>query len=210
MNEGGTAGPARTPLGYLAFAISAVTSPYVVTGAVATVTVLLLHPSRQELWLWGGICVLTGAVLPLAIVLLMWRKRHLTDIHVAVRSQRALPFVAALVSGAVGVGLLAAVEAPDPLIALGAVYLANGLLLAIISRRWKISVHVSVYSTGVIAVALLGPTEALLGLALVPLVLWARVYRGKHTLRQGLVPVLMSAAVTPAVYAAAVAVLANG
>lgn len=203
------AGSLRTPLGRLAFAISAVTSPYVVAAVVAVVTVLLLRPTRQELLLWGGLCVLTGAVLPFLIVLLMWRKKRLSDLHVAVRTQRGLPFLAALVSGAVGVIALFLLHGPHPLIALGAVYLANGGLLMIISRRWKISVHVAVFATGLIAVALLGRTEALLGLVLVPAVLWARVYRGKHTVWQGLVPVVLSAVVTPVVYAATVGLLGS-
>ena len=190
----------RTPAQYLAFAVSAASSPYVVTGAIVVVAVALLRPNLPQLLLWGAICVLTGAVIPFLIVYALWRKQRLTDMHVAVREQREIPFAAALGSGALGVATLYFIHAPPQLIGLGAVYLANGLLLALISLQWKISVHVGVLTAGIIAIALLGYPKALLALLVVPMVLWARVYRGRHTLLQGLVPVALAAVVTPTVY----------
>lgn len=193
----------------VAFGISAVTSPYVVTATVAAAVVWLLHPTVSQLLLWGFICVMTGAVIPFLIVFLLWRQKRLTDIHVAVREQREVPFLAALGSGAMGVYGLYELHAPPELVALGVVYLANGLLLMLISRRWKISVHVAVLTAGLLAVASLGYAQALWGLLAVPLTLWARVHRGKHTLMQGLVPVLMTAVVTPGAFYAAMIFLAG-
>lgn len=197
----------RTPAQVLAFAVSAASSPYVVTGAIVIVAVWLLRPALPQLLLWGAISVLTGAVIPFLIVYALWRTRKLSDMHVAVREQREIPFAAALASGALGVVTLYFINAPPQLIGLGAVYLANGLLLALISLRWKISVHVGVLTAGIIAIALLGYPLALLGLLVVPMVLWARVYRGRHTLLQGLVPVALAAVVTPTAYQAVLRVL---
>lgn len=200
--EGPAAAPERPVVRAAAFAVSALSSPYVVTAAVVVGVVMLLHPTLPQMLVWGGICVLSGAVVPFLVVLALWRSRKLTDIHVAVREQRDLPFAAALVSGALGVLTLHQVGAPTPLLALGGVYLANGLVLALISRRWKISVHVGVLTAGIVAISLLGYAAALWALLLVPPVLWARLYRGKHTLLQGVAPVTLCAAVTPVVYEA--------
>lgn len=197
----------RTPAQYLAFAVSAASSPYVVAGTIVIVAVALLRPALPELLLWSAICVLSGAIIPFLIVYALWRSRKLTDMHVAVREQREIPFAAALASGTLGVATLYFIHAPPQLIGLGAVYLANGLLLALISLRWKISVHVGVLTAGIIAIALLGHPVALLALAAVPMVLWARVYRGKHTLLQGVVPVALAAVVTPTAYEAVVRAL---
>lgn len=184
----------------IAYAISGFTSPYVVTGIIAALAVLMLRPTWGQLLLWGGIAVLTGAVLPFLIVYALWRKHRLTDIHVRLRGQRTVPFMAALVSGSAGMALLYAVQAPVELVALAAVYLANGLILTLISLRWKISVHAAVFTAGVMSLWALGYMPALWALALLPLVMWARVRRRRHTWLQGLVPVALSLAVTPVVY----------
>lgn len=184
----------------IAFGISAVTSPYVVTGITAALAVLMLQPTWRQLLLWGGIAVGAGAVLPFLIVYLLWRKHRLTDMHVRLRAQRIVPFVAALVSASAGMVLLYAVRAPAQLVALAAVYIANGLILALISLRWKISVHAAVFTAGVMSLWALGYVPALWALALLPLVLWARVRRHRHTWLQGLVPVALSLVATPLVY----------
>lgn len=199
-----TSPPAATqtsPLDRLAFAISAATSPYVITGLTAATAVLLLRPTLPQLLLWGGVCVLTGAVIPFLIVLILWRKHRLTDMHVAVRTEREIPFLAALLSAALGVALLWLIHAPTPLIGLGAIYLANGLMLALISLRWKISVHASVFTAGIISIALLSSPLVLWGLLLLPLVMWSRVRRNRHTWLQGLAPVVLSGVLTPSAFA---------
>jgi hypothetical protein len=105
------------------------------------------------------------------------------------------------------VGLLYALHAPRQLVALGSVYVAIGLVLALVSLRWKISVHVAVLVAGIMALALIGYPGALWALLGLPVVLWARIYRHKHTLAQVLAPVALGVVVTPLVYWGALAVL---
>lgn len=189
-----------SPARAAAFAISAVTSPFVVTAVTVTLVVLLLLPTLPQLLLWAGISVLFGAVLPFSFVFWLWRAGRITDCHVGVREQRVWPFVVALLSGAVGVAMLYTTAAPHPLVALGVVYLVVGLALAVLSLQWKVSVHSGVLAAAIMSLALIGYHDALYALALVPLVMWARTYRGKHTLAQGLVPLLMVAILTPLAY----------
>jgi hypothetical protein len=151
--------------------------------------------------------VVCGAGVPFLFVFRLWRQGRISDLHVAIREQRGRPFIATLVSGAVGVGLLYAVRAPRQLVALGCVYLAIGLALTLVSLRWKISVHVAVLATCLVALALIGFPSALYALLSLPLVLWARVYRQKHTLAQGLAPALLGLILTPLVYWGALAVI---
>ena len=201
-------GPPSPPLAdRLAFAASGLSSPFLVTAVTVTLVVILLHPALPDLLCWAGISVLFAALLPFLFVYRQWRRGRVTDVHVGVRSQRARPFAAALLSAAAGVAVLYAIKAPPELVGLGVVYLANGSLLALVSRRWKISVHTAVLTAAVLSLALVGYPWALAALGAVPLVLWARVHRLKHTLAQGLVPVLLAAAVTPAAYRAALALL---
>lgn len=187
-----------------------VTSPFLVAGVTAVLVVLLLRPSPTELLVYAAICVGFGAVLPFLAVLVMWRGRHVGDLHVAVREERGRPFVAALASGALGVAVLGAVGAPRELVALGAVYLVVGLALALISLRWKISMHTGVLATSLVCLALLGYPGALFGLLVVPAVLWARAYRRRHTVVQGLAAVLLGGTLAPLAYWTALALLPGG
>lgn len=184
----------------LAQVISAVTSPFIVTAVTVTCAVILLRPPVGELLLWAAISVVFAAAIPLLVVHRLWRQGRVTDLHVAIRRQRRRPFAAALLSGSAGVVILYLVQAPAPLVALGAVYIVIGTMLALISLRWKISVHTAVLTAGIISIALIGYRPVWMALMLVPLVLWARVYRQRHTLLQGLVPVLLAGVTTPLVY----------
>ena len=187
--------------------ISAVTSPYLAAAVTGVLMVYFLHPTPAQLLLWGGVCLLFAAVIPFAVVYLLRRAGQVTDLHVALRRQRATPFVATLISVACGILLLQVLRAPAPLLALGVAFLANGTFLTLISLRWKISAHSAVFAAGAFAIALLGYPAALWALVLVPLILWARVYRRRHTLWQGLFSLALTAIVTPLAYHATLWVL---
>jgi hypothetical protein len=192
-----------------AFAVSALTSPYLVAAVTAVLMVYYLHPTPPQLLVWGGTCLLFAAVIPFAVVYLLRRAGQVTDMHVALRRQRALPFVATLISVACGIVVLRMLSAPPALLALGVAFLANGAALTLVSLRWKISAHSAVFSAGTFALALLGHPEVLWALVLVPLILWARVYRRRHTLWQGLIPVALTAILTPLAFHATMRVLTS-
>ena len=190
-----------------ALGLSVVASPFIVTPVTVTLVVLSLHRPASQLLLYAAICVVCGAGVPFLFIFRLWRQRRISDLHVAIREQRGGPYVATLVSGAVWVGVLYAVRAPKQLVALGCVYLAIALMLALVSLRWKISAHNAVLATCIVSLALLGYPSALYALLGVPLVLWARVYRKKHTLAQGLAPALLGVIITPLVYWTALALI---
>ena len=186
--------------GRIAFTVSAVTSPYLVTALTAGVVVYLVHATVGELLLWVGIATGFSAVLPFLLVLGLLRLGRVTDMHVALREQRAVPLLATLLSATVGLCLLHRVGAAKQVLALGWAFLLNGALLTLITLRWKISVHAATFAACVIALGLVGSPWAICALAFLPLVLWARLHRRRHTLMQGLVPVLLVSATTPLAY----------
>ena len=207
----GDAGGGREAVGgglpRVAAVVSTLGSPFIVTAVAVALVVLLLQPSLSELLLWGAIGLVCGAGIPFLFVYHLWRRGRISDVHLARREQRAAPFGAALASGAAGVVLLHAVGAPRELVALGCVYVALGLTLTLISLWWKISVHVAVYIACVLSVALVGYAGALYALIGVPMMIWARVYRGRHSIVQGVAGTLVGATVTPLVYWIALALL---
>ncbi|HEY3396471.1 MAG TPA: hypothetical protein VGM19_02330 [Armatimonadota bacterium] len=200
----------RGPADLLAHLVSVATSPFIVSGITGVLLAILLHATLAEALLWAAICVVFAAVIPFAVVYLLWRAGAVTDLHVAQRGQRVVPFAATLFSAAAGLVVLYLAQAPPQLLAVAAAFLGNGIPLTLISLGWKVSAHTAVFTGCVLALALVGPPAALGGLGLVPVILWARWYRQRHTIGQGLVPVLMTAAITPLVYGWVMGWLAKG
>jgi len=189
----------------IAKAVSAVTSPFLVTAVTVSLVVYLLRPSAHELLVWAGICVVSTALVPFLFVYLLLRLGHVTDVHVALREQRALPFVVTILSAALGLYALWRVSAPPQLVALGAAFVADGIALTIITLRWKISVHAATWAAAVVALAAANSPLFLFGLLALPPVFWARLRRQRHTLPQGIVAAVLIAALTFAVYKGAMA-----
>ena len=165
-----------------------------------TVAVMLLvSPAASPGWpgtVWyGALAALTTCLLPFAILLALVRAGRVTDHHVSERAQRLPVLIMTLGCIAAGLGLLAALGAPSSVLAMTVALVAGVAVMAVVSLRWKISGHsASVAAAAVTLPFLLGP-QWWFALALVPLVAWARVTIGAHTLGQ----VLAGAAVGPLV-----------
>jgi hypothetical protein len=182
----------------LALAVSGAGSPFVVLPLFLALLARHEAASRAQAALWSGVAVggMVGA--PLIYVLLAWRRGLVTDLHVRRREQRQGPFAAAIAGCALSALALQAVGASPALVLAAAAAFLNGLVFLAVTLRWKISMHGSVYlACALMAGRLVAPSWywALLG---VPLVMWARVRRGRHTIAQATVAVLLAGAITMA------------
>ncbi len=140
--------------------------------------------------------------IPLAYIVQMVRTGRAESVEVRERSARWRPLLFGVGSYFVGVVAVMIVgsTALPLIVALALLYPINTLIVALITRRWKISVHM-VGLGGFISVLLfasllvseaLPPREGSLLqlvtvlplLALVPLLMWARVRVGAHTVGQ--------------------------
>lgn len=185
----------------LALAISAITSPFVVLPGFASLLTWRYSPGWHQFLLWSAIAVFFSTGIPFIYIALGTRTGRITDIHVMRREQRSGPFILSLVSSSAGSAILYCVGAPLPLVVLGVAIVANGIVFALITMRWKISMHLSVFTASVMAAAVLIDGRSLWLLALLPAVVWARARRTRHSVSQGIAAVLVSAAVTLGVLA---------
>ena len=188
--------PPATVSDRLAFAVSAAGSPFVVLPLFLILLAFHDAASRSQALLWSGVAVggMVGA--PLAYVLIAWRRGLVTDVHVRLREQRQGPFAAAIGGCLLSTLALAAIHASPALVLAAAAAFLNGLVFQAVTLRWKISMHGSVYlACALMAGRLVGSHWywALLG---VPVVIWARVRRGRHTTAQATVAVLLAGAIT--------------
>ena len=156
----------------------------------------------QALWTFG-VSVTFFCLVPLFYVLGMVRAGRVESLEVRERSARLGPLLVGIVSYAVGALLLArTVEGPafPIIVAFAALFPLNTAGLLLINTRWKISLHMSSLAgfVGVLLFTALtvwrdfpADLEAALTLAsvgplvlMVPLLMWARVRVGAHTVGQ--------------------------
>ena len=175
-----------------AFALSALLSPYLVI-PFGTLGIVASQPTppgvnaRRTLLLWSSLSVFFSTVVPALFVLIQVLRGKITDVHVMEREQRGGPFIVAIISSAVGAGVLLYIKAPTPVWSIGVVLAVNGIVMLWITTFWKISMHVSVLAATVFAaiVTIPGVTHWQL-LIMIPALIWARVTRGRHSLWQGI------------------------
>lgn len=143
-----------------------------------------------------GITSIFGSILPLIMVFYMVRKGIISDFYAPDRRERFVPFVGSIICYIAGTVTLIAINAPSPIIAVMACYVVNGVILSIITLRWKISIHTSGVTSPVTAlVYLLGTRMLPLFMLFIP-VAWARLELKAHSTMQVTMGALLSAMLT--------------
>ncbi|MHA2393811.1 MAG: PAP2 family protein [Promethearchaeota archaeon] len=137
-----------------------------------------------------------GCVFPLTMVVVMLKKGIISDFYATNRDERFIPFMVTISSYIMGTISLLIVEAPAAITALMACYIVNGLILLLITMKWKISIHASGITSPVTAlVYLLGTRMLPLFLFFIP-VAWARLELEAHTKFQLTAGALISSILT--------------
>lgn len=177
----------------LALWISAAASPFLVVPLFVFLVAAASADNARQLFTWMGVCVGFAVFVPFLYIMAAVRKGYITDLHIGMREQRKVPYLLTMAS--MGVGLLALVKvgAPEVLVACGVTMLVNAAVFLLITQYWKVSVHSSVLAGCILALAVAFSSWNLLWLMLlVPVVMWARVQRKRHSFAQGLVAVAIS------------------
>jgi membrane-associated phospholipid phosphatase len=149
---------------------------------------------------WGVTASLFASVLPFAVILLGVRRGRLTDHHVSVRQQRALPMLMGIASVLAGLGLLVTVRAPQDLVALVAAMTVGLSVSLLVTLWWKVSVHTAVAAGAAAVLALVFGPAMLAAWLLVCLIGWSRVQLGDHTPAQVLVGAVLGGGVAATVF----------
>ncbi len=186
----------------LAFAFSALLSPYLVIPVATIVIVASQSVGRQQFLLWTGLSILFSTGIPAFYVVVQILRGKITDVHVMEREQRGGPFFVAVASSALGALVLRYLGAPAVVWGIGLVLMLNGIILSWITTFWKISMHVAVLSAAVLSVLVLVRGVNMWSLVwMVPALMWARATRGRHSIWQGLAGCAVSCAITGAAFA---------
>ena len=148
---------------------------------VVAFAMLIWHLDAPNSPLLIGIAAFFGCVLPIVTALAMLRLNIIDDIYAEERDSRYIPFLWTDLFYLAGIVALNLANAPPAVIALMSCYFVNGLVLLLITFKYKISIHASGVSGPVTAlVYIIGLTMIPLFLFLIP-VAWARVELDAHT-----------------------------
>jgi len=178
----------------LASSISIVMNAPLIT--LAKFIPLILKFGNGQSWDLFYITSFFGCVLPLISVVILLKKRIISDFYATERNERFIPFLTTIFSYLLGTIALILVQAPAPITALMACYIVNGVVLATITIKWKISIHSSGVTSPVTALVYLLGTRLLPLFLLVLPVIWARLELKAHNKMQLTMGALISTVLT--------------
>ncbi len=160
--------------------VSLVLNPSLLTGVFFVILAIRFEPESRR-WELAGWAVLFATVLPITSLFVLRARGLLSDVEMRVRSERQTVYAVCALGYAAGAGLLASMHAAWPLTGLMTLLLPNALLLLLLNRYWKVSIHATTLAgLATAAVILFGP-GAFPVIGLVPLAAWARWAAGAHT-----------------------------
>ena len=184
----------------LAELISNISNPLFVAVPTFLIIALLTAPDVPHACLWWLISILGISVAPFVFVLVGVRKGKLTDQHVSKREQRLVPLLFGLACTLLSLVLLSITGASPVLIATVVAVIVTCAISLIVTRYWKISLHLVGMAGMVTAfVLLLGPRLLVLS-PLVLIVGWARWKVHAHTVAQAVAGTFLAVAVTAGVF----------
>jgi membrane-associated phospholipid phosphatase len=173
---------------YSSVMASAVFSPVVLP--VFTFSAIVLRDTTlptDRKWLIWGICLLTTTIIISAYVMYLKASGAVGSLDLDLRQERTKPFIVGLTSNCVGFTLVYWLDAPPLATWLMFCFITNTLLVQIITRWWKVSIHATSVGGAVVSWAFLFGTTALPWFVLVPIVGFSRVVLRKHTIAQVIV-----------------------
>ncbi len=178
--------------GRLAYAISQVGSPPVLTATAIALNGSMLSSPRA--WMWAGIHILLAILAPLLYLVWLVRQGLANDLDVQLRQQRIKPMLFTVVCAGLAWLVLLLGAAPQPMVVLAGALWVQAAMIFVITLRWKVSVHCTAAAgTATVAWFLMGtPLPLLIGVLLIA---WSRVRLRRHTLAQTIAGMLLGLAV---------------
>ena len=184
----------------VAHLVSLATNPLFVALPTFLLVSLRTAPDVPRALLWWGVTVIGITVAPFVYILRGVRRGTLTDQHLSLREQRIFPLLFGLVCAAAVFFVLFLLHASLILIATIVAIFVGGIIALIITRVWKISMHlVGVAGSTTVLTVVYGPLFLLLTM-LVILVGWARWREHAHTPLQAVAGVALAVGVTLAIF----------
>ncbi len=178
---------------HIAYWISQIGSPPAM-GALTLILIAVIW-AQPGIWIWGGVYLALGVVLPLLYIVAQVRRGNITDVDVHLREQRSKPFIIMMLGLTLTWIAMRVGQAPLIMLILVSASLLQMLPIFLITYRWKISVHAATAAAvSVMWMHILGRGAFPL-LLVTPAVAWSRIKLRRHTPAQTLAGILLGGSV---------------
>ena len=162
------------------------------------VFLVAFYQARNQLvaFVYACITLFFLSIGPLMYIVIGVRLGKLSDIDVSRRSERAGPFLFGIISATIGWLVLALTNGPRNLQTALIITAFSGVLMLLITFKWKISIHASSLGGAATMLTALYGAVMLPLFGLVALVSWSRVALRRHTITQAVAGSLASIAIS--------------
>jgi membrane-associated phospholipid phosphatase len=183
-----------------AIIISNITAPPML--AVPTYVVLGLYDQSKSkisvasLLFELAVSIFFGVFLPIGLILFLYSRKLVSDMHISIREQRTIPYLGAIAAYLIAFGLIYSVNGQGILAAVMICYAINTIVIMGINFGWKVSAHATGVGGPLAALTLVFGWSITPLYVLIPLVGWARVFLKAHTIGQVTVGTLLGFGLT--------------
>lgn len=184
----------------VAFYISMTLSPYVVAVLFAVILSLYFANNTREFMTWFPVQIIFTTAVPLGVSFVLLKRGRITDLHFSINEERRVFLLVALPVLPVYLIVLTYVEAPLGLLIIVSGYSITAIAVALVTFKTKVSIHSAAITACAAGLFILLESYAIPLMGLVPMVVWARLHRGRHTLGQALIGVILASGIMLVVF----------
>lgn len=167
--------------------VSWVISPVVAAPLAYLCIVLIGFRPEPDRYAWLSVLFMASTLAPMLLILGLKRIGKVSDYNISFREQRFLPLLVLVGVNALGYEFMQQLDAPRMLSGILLFNALNTVIILLVTLQWKISIHLFTYTSSVALLVLQFGSGSLWLLALVPLLMWARMELKAHNFMQTLV-----------------------
>jgi len=175
------------------------TPPLVLTLFIAYIIFHFSYSMKNAL-LWLILAIIMIGLLPVLYAYFAAKLGYIKNLNLNLRQDRTGPFLVAGIGMIITLMIFYAMDVPKEIL----LFFMSGILITmiimIINLFWKISVHATTITTVLMVANILTGYHYWYLFLLVPFVMWARVYQGRHTVRQVIAGAILAVVVVFGVY----------
>ncbi len=176
--------------------LSLVLNPSVMTGVFVCLVAAEFEAPGFPRVLHAALGFVFTSLIPVGLLFVLKDQARLSDIEMSVRSERELVYLLCALGYALGSGLLLITGASWQLWGLLALHVPNTLILMLLNRRLKVSIHTMVITSLWVAALMFFSGKMAPAGILIPAAAWARWKAGSHSIRELLWGMLVGGALT--------------
>lgn len=178
--------------------VSLALNPSLLTGVFFMVLAWRFEPTTAARLRVAATAVTFATLVPIASLYALVAMGQLSDVEMRIRSERHVVYGVCLMSYALGAVLLVTMRSSWQVWGFMALHVPNAIILSLLNRRWKISIHATAIAGLCAAGMVFFGREAAPALLLLPVAAWGRWAAGAHSTRELLTGAVLGTVSAPA------------